>query len=312
MKKSLFIASTLVAVAQHASATAIFKGWYADPEVRIYNNTIWVFPTTSVQLTDQSSFDAWSSPDLVKWTKHPNILTPDNIKWANDQLWAPTSIFRNGQYYLYFSANGLRTVSETAGIGVAVANMPEGPYKDALGKRLIDSIINNANPMDPDVFIDDDDKVYFYYGGTAVNVAMLNDDMVSFRQLPNEADGILFKDVTPTSKFVEGTKVFKRNGSYYMMWSENGYGDPTYQVSYGMSDSPLGPFSVKGVVLQQRRRVAVATGHNSVLNMPGTDEWYIFYHRRAKKEKDANKRTLAYDRMYFNADGTIVPIKITR
>lgn len=299
-------------IAGYASGTSICDGWYADPEVRIYNDTYWIFPTTSVPSSNQSSFDAWSSPDLATWTKHSNILSLTHIDWAHDQFWAPASIFRNGQYYLYFSANGLRTVSENAGIGVAVANAPEGPYTDALGKRLIDSIINNANPMDPDVFIDEDDTIYFYYGGTAVNVAMLNKDMVSFHQLPNEAKGTVFTDITPTSKFVEGTKVFKRQGIYYMMWSENGYGDPTYQVSYGMSDSPLGPFVVRGVILQQKRKVAVATGHNSVLNIPGTDDWYIFYHRRARKEKDVNKRTLAYDRMYFHADGTIEPIKITK
>lgn len=121
----------------------------------------------------------------------------------------------------------------------------------------------------------------------------------------------MFRDVTPTPKFVEGTKVFKRKGVYYMTWSENGYGDATYQVSYGTSDSPLGPFEVRGVILQQKPEVAVATGHNSVLNMPGTDEWYIFYHRRARDEKNPNKRVIAYDPMYFDEDGTIRPVDIS-
>lgn len=89
-----------------------------------------------------------------------------------------------------------------------------------------------------------------------------------------------------------------------MMWSENGYGDPTYQVSYGISDSPLGPFDVRGVILQQEPTVGVATGHSSVLNMPGTDDWYIVYHRRAPEEKNPNKRVLAYNLMYFHNDGT--------
>lgn len=287
------------------------QGWYADPDIRVYDGTFWIFPTTSIG--DQTYFDAWSSPDLLHWQKHPNILVTDDISWATDQLWAPTSVKRHDKFWLYFSANGLRTNTPTAGIGVAVADAPSGPFKDALGDRLIDTIINNANPMDPDIFVDDDDdQIYLYYGGTSVNVALLNKDMISFQSLPGQPNDTYFKELTPTPKFVEGTKVFKRHGIYYMMWSENGYGDPTYQVSYGTANSPLGPFEVKGTILQQDPKVAVATGHNSVLNLPGTDDWYIVYHRRARKEKNVNNRVLAYDRMYFNEDGTIQPVKILK
>lgn len=307
------LAATILAmsISVFAMHGQIFEGWYADPDIRLYNGVFWVFPTTSIAFEDQSYFDAWSSPDLEEWTKHASIITTETIRWAKDNFWAPASVSRNEKYYLYFSANGLRTSNEAAGIGVAVADSPGSPYEDAMGRRLIDTVINNANPMDPDVFIDDDGQVYFYYGGTAANVALLGNDMVSFRQLPHEPNGTFFKDITPTPKFVEGTKVFKKNSVYYMMWSENGYGDPTYQVSYGTSDSPFGPFEVRGVILQQKPEVAVATGHNSIVNIPGTDEWYIFYHRRSKKEKDPNKRVIAYDPMYFNVDGTIQPVQIS-
>ncbi|KAF3769545.1 family 43 glycoside hydrolase [Cryphonectria parasitica EP155] len=277
----------------------LFQGWYADPEIRVYDGVYWIFPTTSIPSGHQTYFDAFSSSDLVHWTIHPSILTPHEISWATDNLWAPASVSRNGKYYLYFSANGLRTTRETAGIGVAVADAPGGPYRDALGGRLIDSVINNANPMDPDVFVDHDDRVYLYWGGTAVNVALLDDDMY-------------IRDVTPSPTFVEGTKVFRRGSVYYMMWSENGYGDPTYQVAYGMSASPLGPFGRVGVVLQQEPGVAVATGHNGVVNVPGSDIWYIVYHRRAPGETDANKRVVALERMYFDdGDGTIRSVQVT-
>lgn len=140
-----------------------------------------------------------------------------------------------------------------------------------MGKHLIDIVIHNANPMDPDVFVDDNDQVYSYYGGTAVNVALLKEDMFRFRRLPNEPKGTLFKDITPTPTFVEGTEFFKRRSIYYVMWSENRYGDPVYQVSYGMSDSPLGPFAVRGITLQQNPNIGVATGHKLIVNIPGTD-----------------------------------------
>lgn len=287
------------------------QGFYADPDIRLYDGTYWIFPTTSIDFSDQTFFDAFSSTDLATWTKHPNLITASDFTWARDNFWAPASVSRNGRYYFYFSANGLRTLEETAGLGVAVADSPGGPYQDALGKRLIDSVINNANPMDAEIFVDDDDQVYFYYGGTAVNVALLNDDMISFKTLPEEQGGGTFKNITPATTFVEGTDVFKRNGIYYMMWSENGYGDPTYQVAYGMSQSPFGPFDPQGVVLQQDSAVAVATGHNSVLNIPGTDTWYIAYHRRPLTETAANSRVLAIDQMFFNENGTIKPIKMT-
>lgn len=287
------------------------QGWYADPDIRLYDGTYWIFPTTSIDFSEQTYFDAFSSTDLTTWTKHSNITTASDFTWARDNFWAPSSFYRNGQYYFYFSANGLRTLEETAGLGVAVASSPGGPYKDAIGSRLVDSVINNANPMDPDIFVDDDDQIYFYYGGSAVNVAVLNDDMISFKDLPAEQGGGTFKNITPAASFVEGAEVFKRNGIYYMMWSENGYGDPTYQVAYGISGSPFGPFEPKGVVLQQDPAVAVATGHNSVLNIPETDVWYIVYHRRPLTETAANNRVLAMDSMYFNEDGTIQPIQIT-
>lgn len=127
---SLFVA---VAAAQAAPANVTqptnplpFNGWYADPEIREYDSVFWIFPTTSIVFEDQKWFDAFSSPDLINWTKHPNILTTAAISWAQDSLWAPASIRgSDGRYYFYFSANGLRSQDTTAGLGVAVADVPE-------------------------------------------------------------------------------------------------------------------------------------------------------------------------------------------
>lgn len=174
----------------------------------------------------------------------------------------------------------------------------------------------NRNPMDPDVFTDDDGKKYLYFGGTKGNVGILNDDMISFHPISNSTSAVgtdaeYFKSITPRpSNFEEGIKVFKRNGIYYMMWSENIYSSPEYQVAYGTSDSPLGPFSPQGVILKQDPAIAVATGHNSVLNIPGTDTWYIVYHRRPLRESNGDSRVVAMDRMYFAADGAIEPVEL--
>jgi len=282
-------------------------GWYADPDTEIYNGRYWVYPTSSRPYDEQTYLDAFSSPDLVNWTKHPNVLTTANVSWATRAMWAPAPISRNGKYYLYFGANDIEPENEVGGIGVAVADHPEGPYVDPIGKPLIGAYHNGAQPIDQDVFIDDDGQAYIYYGGRShANVAKLNEDMTSIGTFD---DGTQFKEITPTN-YVEGAQMFKRNGKYYMMWSEGGWGGPDYAVSYAMGDSPLGPFDRLAKVLQQDPAIATGSGHNGVINVPDTDIWYIVYHRRPLGETDENHRVVCYDRMYFNPDGTIRPVQM--
>ncbi|UJW29581.1 glycoside hydrolase family 43 protein [Saccharothrix sp. AJ9571] len=296
-------------VPDHGTAEAgnpFVDGWYADPDVAIYDNTYWVFPTTSRVYAEQTHLDAFSSKDLVHWTKHSNVLTTESVSWAKYAVWAPAPIERGGKYYLYFAANDIQSDSEHGGIGVAVADRPEGPYSDALGHPLIDAFHHGAQPIDQDVFIDDDGQAYMYYGGWGhANVVKLNEDMTS---LGTFEDGSTYREITPTPEYVEGSQMFKRNGKYYLMWSEGGWTGPNYSVSYAMADSPLGPFTKLDKVLAQDPAVARGSGHNSVINVPGTDIWYIVYHRRPLSETNGNHRQLAYDRMNFNDDGTIARI----
>jgi hypothetical protein len=283
----------------------IVDGWYADPDVAVYDGTYWVFPTSSKPYEQQTYLDAFSSPDLVHWTRHADVLTTAAVSWAKKALWAPAPVARNGKYYLYFGANDIQSDSELGGIGVAVADRPEGPYRDAIGRPLIGRFVNGAQPIDQDVFVDDDGQAYMYYGGWGhANVVRLNADMTSLGTFP---DGSTFKEITPAN-YTEGSQMFKRNGKYYLMWSEDGWTGPNYAVSYAMSDSPTGPFARIGRVLAQDPAVAKGSGHNAVLNVPGTDIWYIVYHRRPLSRGGANDRQVAYDRMTFNGDGTIRPV----
>ncbi|WP_196278943.1 family 43 glycosylhydrolase [Catellatospora vulcania] len=280
-------------------------GWYADPDTVVYGDRYWVFPTTSKSYAEQTYLDAFSSTDLVNWTKHANVLTKANVSWASYAMWAPAPIQRNGKYYLYFAANDIQNNAALGGIGVAVATQPQGPYADALGRPLIAQFQNGAQPIDQDVFIDDDGQAYMFYGGWGhANVVKINADMIS---LGTHVDGSVYKEITPAG-YVEGPQMFKRNGKYYLMWSEGGWTGPDYSVAYAIANSPLGPFTRLGKVLAQDAAVARGSGHNSVVNIPGTDTWYIVYHRRPLSETDGNHRQLAYDRMVFNADGTIAPV----
>ncbi|KAH6609555.1 glycoside hydrolase [Trichoderma cornu-damae] len=282
-------------------------GWYADPDTQFYGGEYWVYPTSSRPYDEQTYLDAFSSKDLVRWTKHSAVLTADDFAWAHRAVWAPAPVHRNGTYYLYFGANDIQSDAELGGIGVGVAERPEGPYRDPLGRPLIAAYHNGAQPIDQDVFVDDDGQAYIYYGGHShANVAKLNDDMVS---LGTFDDGTTFKEITPEG-YVEGPQMLKRNGVYYLFWSEGGWTGPDYAVSYGMSSSPLGPFDRIAKILQQDEAVATGSGHNAVIQVPDTDIYYMLYHRHPLGSTDGNDRHLAYDRLYFNDDGTIEPVKM--
>jgi beta-xylosidase len=289
------------------SGNPVFEGWYADPEAIIYGKEYWIFPTFSAPYEKQVKFDAFSSKDLVNWTKHERIIDTTEVKWAKKAMWAPGVIEKEGSYYFFFAANDVHE-GEIGGIGVAKADKPEGPYKDLLGKPLIGNIVNGAQPIDQYIFKDKDGTHYMYYGGWRhCNVVKLNDDFTGLEPLPN---GELFMEVTPKG-YVEGPIMFIRDGKYYFMWSEGGWTGPNYQVAYAISDNPFGPFERIGTVLKQDPAVATGAGHHSVLNIPGTDEWYIVYHRRPLTETSAHNRVTCIDRIEFDENGLIKPVKIT-
>lgn len=291
------------------SGNPIFPGWYADPEVACFGGKFWVYPTYSAPYDEQTHFDAFSSPDLVHWTKHERVLEAAGVSWARRAMWAPSVIEHRGRYYFFFGANDIQNDQEHGGIGVAVGDSPRGPFKDYLGRPLVDRFYNGAQPIDQFAFRDPSGKLYLIYGGWRhCNIAMLRDDLTGFEAFP---DGTTFKEITP-EKYVEGPFMFVRGGKYYFMWSEGGWTGPNYSVAYAIADSPLGPFERVGKILQQDARVATGAGHHSVLQVPGTDEYYIVYHRRPLGETDGNHRVVCIDRMTFSPDGLIEPVKITR
>lgn len=290
------------------SGNPLFTGWYADPEVAVFQKQYWIFPTTSAPYDEQTYLDAFSSKDLVTWTKHPRIVDNKAITWAKRAMWAPAIIEKGGKYYLFFAANDIQNNDEMGGIGVAVADQPAGPYKDYLGKPLVDKIHNRAQPIDQFVFRDRDGQYYMVYGGWGrCNIVRLKDDFTGLLPFP---DGTIYKEITPEG-YVEGPVMFVRQGRYYFMWSEGGWGGPNYRVAYGVAASPLGPFKRIGTVLQQDPEIATGAGHHSVLQAPGTDDWYVIYHRRPLGERDINSRVTCIDRMYFNDKGLIQPVRIT-
>jgi beta-xylosidase len=294
--------------AKERSGNPVFPGWYADPEGIIFGKEYWIYPTYSAPYDQQTHFDAFSSPDLVTWTKHSRILDTNSITWARRAMWAPAIIEKEGKYFLFFGANDIQNDQQRGGIGVAVADKPAGPFRDHLGKPLIDRFHNGAQPIDQFVFRDKDGTYYMIYGGWRhCNIAKLKPDFTGFN--PAE-DGTVFKEITPQG-YVEGPFMFLKDGKYYFMWSEGGWTGPNYSVAYAIADSPQGPFQRIGKILQQDRAIATGAGHHSVIHVPNSDDWYIVYHRRPLGETDANHRVTCIDRMQFDAEGKILPVKIT-
>lgn len=285
----------------------VFPGWYADPEGIIFDKQYWIYPTYSDRYEKQVFFDCFSSPDLVNWTKHSRILDTNRVTWAKRAMWAPAVVENGGRYFLFFGANDIQNNEQMGGIGVAVADKPSGPFQDYLGKPLIDKFHNGAQPIDQFVFRDKDQFYIIYGGWRHCNIARLKSDFRGFEPFP---DGTIFKEITPQG-YVEGPFMFTRGGKYYFMWSEGGWTGPNYSVAYAMADSPLGPFKRIARVLQQDPKVATGAGHHSVIQVPGEETWYAVYHRRPLGDNARDHRVVCIDKMEFDENGLIKPIKIT-
>ncbi len=304
---SLFLFSSILF--GQKSGNPLFPGWYADPEGIIFDNEYWIYPTYSAEFEDQIFLDAFSSKDLVNWTKHSRIIDTTEVKWAKIAMWAPAITKKDDKYYLFFAANDIQNNEEVGGIGIGVSDRPEGPFTDYLGKPLLDKIHNGAQPIDQFIFKDTDGVYYMIYGGWRhCNITKLNDDFTGF--VPFD-DGVIFKEITPEGGYVEGSVMFIRDGKYYFMWSEGGWGGPDYQVAYAISDSVTGPFERIEVVLKQDGIIANGAGHHSVINIPGTDEWYIVYHRRPLDTNARDARMTCIEKMEFDENGRIIPVQMT-
>lgn len=293
----------------------VLDGFYADPNIAYFNDTFYIYPTTDGGSGWNSTyFKAFSSKDLVHWTDEGIIFDLSDASWSSGVYgWAPTIAEKNGKYYFYFS--GCDKNSDAKHLGVAVSDSPTGPFIDK-GEPLVNKNTSglDGQMIDPAVFTDDDGQSYIYWGNGQMYAAKLSDDMMSI-------DGEI-KKITP-SNFREAAFVIKRNGTYYFMWSDNDTGEPTYEVHYGTSDSPLGPINGDTVILSKNNtedpRIK-ATGHNSVVNVPGTDDWYICYHRfniplygnvGSKNSEAGNHREVCIDKLEFDENGAILPVTAT-
>ncbi|MCR6485147.1 family 43 glycosylhydrolase [Amycolatopsis sp. OK19-0408] len=285
-------------VEAHETRSPALPGYHADPNIVAFGDTYYLYPTTDgFDGWSGTKFSAWSSKDLVHWTDRGVILDlgPD-VSWADKNAWAPTIAQRGGKYYFYFCAE--------AKIGVAVSDSPTGPFVDS-GKPLIARNPDGGQAIDPAVFVDPTGQPYLYWGNGNAYVVPLNDDMVSFAPAK-------ITRLSGLDDFREGLFMAERNGTYYLSWSIDDTRSEDYRVGYATAASPTGPFTNRGLILGKDAHLGVlGTGHSSMLRVPGTDDWYLAYHRFGIPGGDGTHRETTIDKLTFRRDGTIVPVTPT-
>ncbi|GKT50454.1 Y+L amino acid transporter 2 [Colletotrichum spaethianum] len=287
----------------------VLPGLYADPNAAVFNGVYYIYVTTDgVPGWGGNTFYAWKSTDLVTWTRGEEpFLTLDgangNVPWATGNAWAPTIAERNGKYYFYFS--GQNAALDTKTIGVAVADTPEGPFTAQPEAMILNNeAITASQAIDPAAFHDPvSGKYYILWGNGRALVAELNEDMVSVNWDTLQA-------ISGLVDFREGVFLVYRDGLYHLTYSIDDTGSENYRVGYATSEYVAGPWTYHGVILQKDPSQGIlGTGHNSMFSVPGTDDWYIVYHRFAIPGGGGYRRETTIDRVTFDPEtGLINPV----
>ena len=263
----------------------------ADPSAYVWKDgKVWMY--TSHDMEDAVNYDsmdgyhAFSSKDMVNWKDHGEILHSRDIPWGSKGwMWAPTAIYKNNKYYLIYphSANN----SKEMRCGVAVSDVPQGPFKDIGWIKGVE-----GEWLDPCVFEDEDGKTYLYWGVRNPKVALLKDNLLELAETPRAIE-------YGSNNFFEASYMHKRNGIYYFSYNA-GLGG-----FYAMADSPYGPFNYKGAINPKQRQ-----DHHSIVEYKGQN--YFFYHVQDWNGGTKFRRNTCIEYLYYNEDGTIQEIYATK
>jgi xylan 1,4-beta-xylosidase len=290
-----------------AQNPVITTQYTADPTARVFNGKIYLYPSHDILAGEGKGRVGWfcmedyhvfSSADLSHWTDHGIVVSQKNVPWVKPDsysMWAPDCVFRNGKYYFYFpSIPGDSTYGKGFAIGVAIADKPEGPYVPQ------PEPIKRVHGIDPNVFIDRDGQAYLYWAQGNVYAARLGDNMLELA-----SDPVLLKEL-PAKGLKEGPFLFERNGIYYLTYPH--VRDRTESLEYATGDGPLGPFTPKGVIMDESP-TGCWTNHQSIVQFNG--QWFLFYHHNDLSPGFDKARSVRIDSLFFNADGSIRKVNPT-
>ncbi len=287
----------------------ISENWYADPESRVYNDTVYMYVTRSREYEDQLNIDLVTTNDLESFNTYYGILDMSTYKGVEKAVWAPTVIDKDGKYYIVFAANDIQSEDEIGGLYIGKSDTPLGPFKNVLksGNPLLNSIYNNAQPIDAHLFKDDDGSIYLYYGGWGhLMVCKMNDTMDGFEQMPEPSFDGIARELTPDN-YVEAPYVMKVDGKYHLMYSSGCWKNGTYSVKAAVSDIPDGKFVYYSDILKAGE-IADGPGHNSAFLYRG--KWYVAYHRRNIGDTNPHHRLLCVDELPVR-DGKLQSVTMT-
>ncbi|HUZ61779.1 MAG TPA: family 43 glycosylhydrolase [Hanamia sp.] len=300
--KLLLFSSFTVALTNNLSAqNPLIRNMYsADPSARVFGDSVYVYPSHDILATSghgrigwfcMADYHVFASKNLTDWKDDGIVVSQTTVPWTKPDaysMWAPDCIYRNGKYYFYFPAppKDMR-LGRGFAIGVAIADKPSGPFIPQAEP------IEGVHGIDPNVFIDKDGQAYLYFALGNIYGVKLKSNML-------EPDGeIKTLGTLPDKGLKEGPFLFERKGIYYLTYPH--VENKTERLEYAMSDNPLGPFKVTGVLMDEIP--GCWTNHQSVIQY--NDQWYLFYHHNDLSPNFDKARSIRADSLFFNADGTI-------
>ena len=296
---TILVLMAYVVVAQNP----IIRNQYsADPSARVFGDRVYVYPSHDILAPEgvarkdwfcMEDYHVFSSENLTDWTDHGMIVQQNKVPWVlpnSYSMWAPDCIERNGKYYFYFPSTPKDTIGIGKGftIGVAVADTPAGPFLPEKNP------IKGVRGIDPNVFIDKDGQAYLYWSSRDIFGAKLKENML---ELDSEVKTL---GDLPSKGLKEGPYVFERNGIYYMTYPH--VENKIERLEYAISDNPLGPFKVMGVIMDESP-TGCWTNHHSIIAFK--NQWYLFYHHNDYSPTFDKARSIRADSLSFNSDGTI-------
>lgn len=305
MKKLLLLLFAAASTGTFQAQNPVIRDQFtADPTARVFNGKVYIYPSHDIpspidRLKEwfcMADYHVFSSSNLTDWTDHGVILTQNKVPWVQPDsysMWAPECVSKDGKYYFYFPSTPKGEGRRGFNVGVAIADKPEGPFVPEAEP------IKGVSGIDPCVLVDTNGESYIYWSGRGISVAKLKPNMLELASEPIAVQGL-------PEGFKEGPYAFKHNEKYYLTfpWVQ----EKTETLAYAMSDNPMGPFTFKGVIMDESS-TGCWTNHHSITEYNG--QWYLFYHHNDYSPHFDKNRSVRIDSLSFNADGTIRKVKPT-
>ncbi|PPQ98656.1 hypothetical protein CVT24_004154 [Panaeolus cyanescens] len=277
----------------------------ADPAPVVYNDRVYLFTGHDEDGSTTYNMKDWrlySSSDMANWQDHGVMMSLATFSWANANAWAGQVIERNGKFYYYVP---VRRTTGSMAIGVGISDSITGPYRDALGRPLVDN-----NEFDPTVFIDNDGQAYLYWGNPGLSYVKLNQDMISYSgginkvTLTTQGFGTRNGNAQRPTMYEEGPWLSKRGSTYYMTYAANCCSE---DIRYSTGPSATGPWTYRGLVMATEGRSF--TNHPAVIDYKGNS--YFFYHSGGLPGGSGYQRSVCVERFDYGSDGSIPTMTMT-